>query len=117
MPDKSSKKKPRKSSRGGNTTRNFFLLGVALLFTAFGLLSFFGKNGILEMIQLQAMEKSLQTENSVLVDQQEELRAEIDRLNQPRYIEYLARERFGLMRSNEAFLIVDPPSPHSPVDN
>jgi len=117
MADASPKKKPRKNPRKGKSLKRFFVLSLILVLLSFGLLSFFGKNGILELVQLQAMEKSLQSENAGLRDQQDELRAEIQRLNAPSYIEYLARERFGLMRPNEVFLIVDPPNAHSSVDN
>ena len=56
-------------------------------------------------------------------DAAEKARAEVQRLQDPRYLEYLARERFGYMRPNEVFILLDTPqgnsapSPQSSVDN
>ena len=104
----SQKKRIRKSqNRSFNKNLFFVILTVVLAFAAVSIL---GKNGILDLIKLQGMQHSLEKENAELSQQQEELKAEIERLQTSPYIESLARERFGLMRPNEVFLIVDSPS-------
>lgn len=83
----------------------------------------FSQNGILDLLRLKTLYRNLQNENAGLMNQQAELRAELERLQDPRYLEYLARERFGYMRPNEVFILLDSPapppapSPQSPVDN
>jgi cell division protein FtsB len=97
--------------------RRLFFLGTLLIILGFGLLSTFGNNGILDLLKLQSLERVLQNENAKLLKEQEDLKAEVFRLQEPKYVEYLARERLGLMRPNEVFVILDAPQPHSPVDN
>ncbi len=89
------------------TLKKGFWLLVGVVILGFASLSVLGKNGIFDLIRLQTLQKSLQSETESLLQQQEELKAEVARLNDPRYIEYLARERLGLMRPNEVFLILD----------
>lgn len=103
------KKRVRKS-QGFSTKKNAFFVILALVL-GFAALSVLGKNGILDLIKLQGMQHSLEKENEELLKHQEELKAEIERLQTPDYIESLARERFGLMRKNEVFLILDHPTP------
>ncbi len=103
--------------------KRFFLGGVLVILAGFGMLTFLSQNGILDLLRLKALYRNLQNENAGLMNQQTELRAELERLQDPRYLEYLARERFGYMRPNEVFILLDspappsPPSPQSPVDN
>lgn len=99
----------------------FFLGGTLFILFGFGFLTLFSTNGILDLLRLKTLYRSLQGENTDLLGQQEELRAEVERLKDPRYLEYLARERFGYMRPNEVFVVLDSsaekPSPtQSPVD-
>ncbi len=102
--------------------KRFFLGGVMVILAGFGALTFFSQNGIFDLLRLKSLYRNLQNENSALLHQQDDLRAEIERLQDPRYLEYLARERFGFMRPNEAFILLDDatpqnaPSPQSPVD-
>ncbi|MFO1462246.1 MAG: septum formation initiator family protein [bacterium] len=103
--------------------KRFFLGGVLVILAGFGMLTFFSQNGILDLLRLKTLYRNLQNENAGLMNQQAELRAELERLQDPRYLEYLARERFGYMRPNEVFILLDSPapppapSPQSPVDN
>lgn len=113
--ERSAPKKKRSSL--GSRLKRYFFLGTGLIVLGFGSLSILGKNGILDLLELQSLQRSLQNENLTLLQQQQELRAEAQRLNDPQYIEYLARERLGLMRPNEAFLILDSSAGNSPVDN
>lgn len=103
--------------------KRFFAGGVLLIVAGFGFLTLFSNNGILDLFRLKSLYRSLQNENAGLMRQQEELRAEVQRLQDPRYLEYLARERFGYMKPNEVFILLDSPStpaapsPQSSVDN
>lgn len=97
--------------------KRYFFFGVALIVLGFGSLSVLGKNGILEMMELQNLHRSLEVENGSLLDQQEKLQAEITRLNDPQYLEFIARERFGFMKPNEVFLVLETSQTNSPVDN
>ncbi len=100
--------RPSKNRRPlGARLRRYFFLGLAVIVLGFGSLSVMGKNGILDLMELQGLHRSLQNENATLLQEQEKLRAEVQRLNDPRYLEFLARERLGLMKANEAFLILD----------
>jgi len=103
--------------------KRFFLGGIVVILAGFGALTFLSQNGIFDLLRLKSLYRNLQNENTALLHQQEDLRAEIERLQDPRYLEYLARERFGFMRPNEVFILLDdskpqsPQSPQSPVDN
>jgi len=103
--------------------KQVFFGGVLFIIAGFGVLTLFSRNGILDLLRLKSLSRSLQSENDGLIKQQEELRAEVQRLQDPRYLEYLARERFGYMRPNEVFILLDTPqgnsapSPQSSVDN
>ena len=103
--------------------KRFFIGGVLMILAGFGLLTMFSSNGILDLFRLKSLNRSIENENADLVKQQEELRAEVQRLQDPRYLEFLARERFGYMRPNEIFILLDSPqgpalpNPQSPVDN
>ncbi len=108
-----SRRRPR---RMGFALKRFFAMGALAIVSVFGVLSFIGDNGILDWIKLKALHQNLQKENSVLLLEQDKLRDEIRRLNDPRYIEFLARERLGLMKVNEIFLILSDSVSHSPVD-
>ena len=96
---------------------HLFFGGVFLILLGFGSLTLFSHNGILDLLRLKSLYHSLQNENAVLLSQQEELQAEVQRLQEPRYLEYLARERLGYMRPNEVFILLDSPKTQSPVDN
>jgi len=118
---KSEQKKPVRGRRIKSMLTRFFLGGSLFIIFGFGLLTLFSNNGILDLLRLKTLYRTLQGENGDLLNQQEELRAEVERLKDPRYLEYLARERFGYMRPNEVFVVLDSPdekpSPtQSPVD-
>ena len=109
----SKKKQPiKRPSQIGATIKRWFLLGALGIISFFGLLSLFGDNGILDMFHLKSLHRSLQQENTQLLERQEDLRAEIARLQDPRHMEFLARDRLGLMRSNEVFIILDEEKNH-----
>lgn len=121
MSSRAEKKKVPRGRRIQPMLTRFFLGGGILIIFGFALLTLFSNNGILDLIRLKALYRSLQGENTELLNQQEELRAEVERLKDPRYLEYLARERFGYMRPNEVFVVLDSPAEkpaatQSPVD-
>ena len=105
---KNSQKKQRTSAP--SFKRWFFLCGT-LIVLGFGSLTFFGQHGTLELLKLNSYYHKVQEDTTALLQQQDELRAEILRLSDNRYVEYLARERLGLMRKNEVFIVLDTPTP------
>ncbi|MDX1386312.1 MAG: septum formation initiator family protein [bacterium] len=110
-PGKSYDKRP---SVIGQTLRRWFFLASLGIVTLFGILGLFGENGVLDMIRLKSLHRSLGEEISQLQNEQEDLKSEIARLKDPRYVEFLARDHLGLLRSNEIFIVLDqqPPGKH-----
>lgn len=51
--------------------------------------------------QVESKLSVLTQEKRTLLEEQEKLKAEIERLNEPSYIEQLAREQLGLVRHGE----------------
>lgn len=113
---KSHKKPSKKPRRLARAWRRLFYLAVFLMVVSFGLLSTLGENGLLDLVHLQSLFHSIESENNDLLKEQEELKAEVARLQDPRYMEFIARERLGLMRANEVFVILDRPASDSSVD-
>ncbi|HCU23870.1 MAG TPA: hypothetical protein DF383_02540 [Deltaproteobacteria bacterium] len=107
-------KKAAKHRPMGPLLKRFFLWASLAIVGSFGLLTVFSDNGILDLIRLKTLHRSIQEENFSLLREQDELRAEIERLQDPRYLEYLARERFGFMRSDEIFIVLDKPAAAPP---
>lgn len=97
----------RKRSQLGRSIRRFFLFGALGIISLFGILGFFGDNGVLDMIRLKTMHHQLQAENERLLEKQEALLLERARLQDSHYVEYLAREQLGLLKPNEVFIILD----------
>ena len=105
-PAKEARPVPQRPSIIGKRIRRFFTLGALAIVAVFGLLSLFGENGLLDRIRLQAMHHRLEGEILELREEREEFLAEIARLKDPRYVEFLARDRLGLMKANEIFIIL-----------
>ena len=62
----------------------------------------FGDNGLIELVRLRADHQLLLDQNSVLTRENLQMCRTIDRLqNDPRYIENVARQELGMVRSNE----------------
>lgn len=101
----------RRPSIIGQTLKRWFLLASLGIVTLFGILGLFGKNGVLDMIRLKSLHRGLDEEIAELQNEQEELKSEIARLKDPRYVEFLARDRLGLLRANEIFIVLDPEPP------
>ncbi|MCP5468694.1 MAG: septum formation initiator family protein [Deltaproteobacteria bacterium] len=107
MSKKQSQKKRSRQRFFKNAFKNWILWGslsILLLFGAFGL---FGKGGVVDLFRLQALHQSLQSEVNDLLDEHENLRAEVSRLQDSRYIQHLARDQMGLLGKDEFFIIID----------
>jgi cell division protein FtsB len=113
----SQKNRPkRKPGLISSAMRRWFFFGAIGIILVFGFLGLFGKNGVLDMIKLKSMYEALQEESGSLLEEQEELKSEIARLQDNRHLEFLARDRLGLMRPQEFFIILDQPAKDSLID-
>ncbi len=113
MPNSSTPRRTGKRSTPiGKTLRKSILLGAVLIVSLFGFFGLFGKNGLLDVMRLNALHKNLQRENEELERKQSELRQEILRLKDGQQLEFLARDRLGLLKSDEVLIVLDtiPPS-------
>ena len=97
MRSKSDNKKAARDRRLKPMLTRFFLGGTLFIIFSFGLLTLFSNNGILDLLRLKTLYRSLQGENSELLTQQEELRAEVERLKDPRVATFDRRD-FTLVR-------------------
>jgi len=62
----------------------------------------FGDNGLMELNRLQRRHAAMVQENTVLSQENARMYSSIDRLkNDPDYIENIARQELGMIRSNE----------------
>lgn len=69
----------------------------------------FGTNGVLMMERLEKNVKEQKAENTLLENQNIELRKEINALrNSPELLEEVAREQLGLVKPNETFYRIIP---------
>lgn len=104
-------KRPRSShkKRGqlGPSIRRAFVFGALAIVGLFGILSLFGENGVIDMIRLKTMQHQIEAENQRLMDKQQALLDERARLQDPHYVEFLAREQLGMLKPNEVFIILD----------
>ncbi len=116
VPSMSNSSTPRRTGNRstpiGKTLRKSILLGVILIVSVFGFFGLFGKNGLLDVMRLNALHKNLQKENEEIERKQAELRQEILRLKDGQQLEFLARDRLGLLKSDEVLIVLDtvPPS-------
>ncbi|MDI6812120.1 MAG: septum formation initiator family protein [Desulfitobacteriaceae bacterium] len=73
----------------------------AVSIVAFGILVSTGWNLWQLRQHVEAQLLALTKEKGALVEKQQKLQTEIERLNEPTYIEQLAREQLGLVRHGE----------------
>jgi cell division protein FtsB len=104
--------KKRRRSPISQTMRRWFLFSALGIIGVFGFLGFFGKSGVLDILRLKGLLSEINSENKILELKQQELHEEIARLRDPVYLEFLAREQLGLMRSNEIFILLEPSPSH-----
>lgn len=78
-----------------------FLLTLVLLLSV-------GKRGFIQQIRVKYERKQLQKEIEVLEAEKKELEKEKENLNDPEYIEKVAREKYGMAKKNEKVYRVVP---------
>lgn len=105
--NKRNKKLKKNRSTFNLSLKRGFILSSLIIVGFFGLLALFGKNGLLDSMKLKKRIHQLNQENQALLTQQKELKREIQALKEPSIVEYLAREKLGLMKEDEIFLILD----------
>ncbi len=89
---------------GRNNLLTLVLLALILLMAVYAV---FGDRGVLRIVQAQRQQHELQRRLEKMEAQQQELRLEIERLNNDRdYWEQLARTRLGMVREGELIYLV-----------
>ena len=70
--------------------------------------------GVYSLLKLRNQALELETQTQQLIETNEALRAEIDRLkNDPVYLEQIAREKYGMLKKNERVFDFSKTSKHS----
>ena len=85
-------------------TRRKRLLLISILIAMFGFLQviLFGENGYLELLRLRSAHQKLKHTQARLTQQNLQLYRSIDRLkNDPVFVENIARQELGMIRSDE----------------
>lgn len=85
-------------------TRRKRLLLISILIAMFGFLQviLFGENGYLELLRLRSAHQKLEHTQARLTQENLQLYRSIDRLkNDPVYVENIARQELGMIRSDE----------------
>jgi cell division protein FtsB len=86
-----------------------WVLGIALAATTLWFL-FAPGSGVFQYHRLQKQIETLSQENKNLQERNEDLRKEIERLqNDESYLEYMARQKYGLLKENETVYEFTPP--------
>ena len=80
--------------------KRVWILGCLLLLTLVLIFSM-GKRGFIQQIRIKQEKKQLQEEIEELEAQKLLLEAEKEKLDDPEYIEKIAREKYGMARENE----------------
>ncbi|MCB1214411.1 MAG: septum formation initiator family protein [Deltaproteobacteria bacterium] len=101
------KKQVKKASPLNLSLKRTFIISFVAIVSLFGFLGLFGENGLLDSMKYKNLYESLQKENQELLVEQKNLKEEILLLKEPSQVEYLAREKLGLMKEDEVFLILD----------
>lgn len=91
----------------GKSLKGWLSLGVFVVVGLFGVFSLLGENGLLEIFRLKAMHAQIESENHKLLIEQQALHEEIVRLQDPKYLEYMAREELGMIGPKEYFILLD----------
>lgn len=83
--------------------RQKIMLSATLIFMfAFLLVVLFGDNGLLELRRLQHRHQTLYTDNARITKENLQMYRSVDRLqNDPNFIESIARQELGMIRSDE----------------
>lgn len=87
-------------------TKLLYLLGL-LVIGFFGVVTFFGDEGLLKLRKLYSLRNQVQVENQELFLTNQKLAHEIIHLKETAHTERLIREKLGYIKSGEYILILD----------
>ena len=79
-----------------------------LLFVTLLLLFSMGRRGFIQQLRLRQERRHLEQELQALQEEKAELEAEKERLNDPEYVEKIAREEYGMAKKDEKVYRVVP---------
>lgn len=88
------------TGRSSKRKRRVWILGCLLLLTLLLFLSM-GKRGFIQQIRIKREKEKLIKEIETLEEQKILLEAEKEKLDDPEYIEKIAREQYGMAKENE----------------
>jgi cell division protein FtsL len=86
--------------RSSKRKKRVWILGCLLLLTLVLIFSM-GKRGFIQQIRIKREKQQLQEEIEALEEQKLLLEAEKEKLDDPEYIEKIAREKYGMAGENE----------------
>lgn len=75
-----------------------------LLLLGFFLLTLFGEEGLIRLIQLKKTARALEEANQLITQENQTLKAEVVQLNDPALLERLIREELGYLGEHEELL-------------
>jgi len=92
-----------------NVDRNYtvWILGV-LIFLALLFILSIGPRGFIQQIRVSQEKRKLEQEIQSLEVKKEELQEELEKLDDPEYVEKIAREKYGMAKKNEKVYRVVP---------
>lgn len=67
-----------------------------------------GKRGFIQQIRIHRQQQKLEDDLNVLKEEEEQLKMEEEKLDDPEYIEEIAREDYGMAKENEKVYKVVP---------
>ena len=88
------------AKRSKKRRKRVWILGCLLLLTLVLILSM-GKRGFIQQIRIKREKDRLQKEIEILEEQKTVLEVEKEKLDDPEYIEKIAREEYGMAKENE----------------
>jgi cell division protein FtsL len=92
-----------------------FLLLILIAVLIFGILTFFGEKGILQLFRLRKDLVLVREKNVKLEEENQKLKEEIKRLkSDKRYIEEIARKELGMVKEGEIIYQFDSPAEKKP---
>lgn len=80
---------------------NLFVIFLIIIFVGFVSLTIWGKDGVLDLMGLKAKNEQIVRGNRLLLRENWQLLQEIKSLNNPDYLEQVARQELGLVRASE----------------
>lgn len=83
----------------------FYLLGVGIFFF-FVILSIWGENGLLRLVEMNNIKKQAVSLNQKILQENLLLKQEIERLHDAKYLEQRVRSDLGLIKPNEKVFII-----------